>query len=220
MLLQILPMKKGFRILALILAILAMISFAACSEQDNEDLVLEDGLTYVPAEEVTNFVCIRMNTGKKILVELYPETAPITVENFKKLVNMSFYDGLTFHRVIPSFMIQGGCPEGNGFGDPGWSIKGEFSANGVQNNLPHERGVLSMARGNDPDSAGSQFFICHSTVGCSHLDGNYATFGRVISGMDVVDEIAATACAGETPIEPQVMERVYFVKPEVANASK
>lgn len=210
-------MKKGFRILALVLALVALMGFVSCgkeAEKSGDGAVAEDGTKYVPAEEKTNFVCIRMDTGKKIVVELYPNTAPITVENFQKLVEMKFYDGLIFHRIIPGFMIQGGCPEGTGFGDPGWEIKGEFSANGVENNLSHERGVLSMARSNDPDSAGSQFFICHSTAGCAHLDGQYATFGRVVAGMDVVDEIATTRCAGETPLTEQVMEKVYFVKPE------
>ncbi len=208
-------MKKAFRILALILALAALMSFVSCGKtEESSDVVSEDGTTYVPTEETSNFVCIRMDSGKKIVVELYPNTAPITVENFQKLVGMKFYDGLTFHRIIPGFMIQGGCPEGTGMGDPGWEIKGEFSANGVENNLSHERGVLSMARSNDPDSAGSQFFICHSTAGCSHLDGQYATFGRVVVGMNVVDEIATTPCAGETPVEKQVMEQVYFVKPE------
>ena len=208
-------MKKGFRIFAFLLAALTMVSFVSCTkEEETDDVKADDGVTYTATEETTNFVCIRMDTGKKIVVELYPNTAPITVENFQKLVGMKFYDGLIFHRVLPGFMIQGGCPNGDGFGDPGWEIKGEFSANGVENNLSHERGVLSMARSNDPDSAGSQFFICHSTAGCAHLDGQYATFGRVVSGMDVVDEIATTPCAGETPIEKQVMEKVYFVKPE------
>ena len=215
MLLQILPMKKALRILALILALAALMSFVSCAKEETSDgAVAEDGTKYVSAEEKTNFVCIQMDTGKKMVVELYPDTAPITVENFQKLVEMKFYDGLTFHRVIAGFMIQGGCPDGTGGGDPGWEIKGEFSANGVENNLSHERGVLSMARGNDPDSAGSQFFICHSTAGCAHLDGQYAAFGRVVVGMDVVDEIATTRCSGETPIIKQVMEKVYFVKPE------
>ena len=209
-------MKKGFRILALILALAALMSFVSCAkEEPNGEAVADDGKTYVATEETTNYVCIQMDTGKKIVVELYPDVAPITVENFKKLVGMKFYDGLIFHRVIPGFMIQGGCPEGTGMGDPGWEIKGEFSANGVENDLSHARGVLSMARGGHSyDSAGSQFFICHSTAGCAHLDGQYATFGKVIGGMDVVDEIATTTCAGETPVEKQVMEKVYFVTPE------
>ena len=211
-------MKKGFRVAICALALLTLMCAASCQKkQETSFTSLAAGdVTYTPTEEVTNYVCIQMDTGKNILVELYPDTAPITVENFKKLVSQNFYDGLIFHRVIPGFMIQGGCPDGTGMGDPGWEIKGEFAANGVKNDLSHSRGVLSMARGNDPDSAGSQFFICHSTAGCSHLDGQYATFGRVLSGMDVVDEIATTPCSGSTPVERQVMEKVFFVKPDVS----
>ena len=132
---------------------------------------------------------IEMENGKKIKIELYPEIAPISCENFEKLVRQGFYNGLTFHRVIPGFMIQGGCPNGTGTGGPGWSIKGEFAANGVKNDLKHTRGVLSMARSMMPNSAGSQFFIMHQDA--KHLDGQYAAFGKVTSGMDVVDAIAA-----------------------------
>jgi len=135
-------------------------------------------------------VTITMDDGKDIVVELYPDIAPITVENFVKLVKDGFYDGLTFHRIIPGFMIQGGDPDGNGTGGPGWTIKGEFSSNGVKNDLHHARGVISMARAMDPDSAGSQFFIMHADA--AYLDGEYAAFGKVIDGMDEVDRIAAT----------------------------
>ncbi len=148
-----------------------------------------------------------MENGKKIMIELYPEIAPISCENFEKLVKSGFYDGLTFHRVISGFMIQGGCPQGNGTGGPGWHIKGEFSANGVKNDLKHTRGVLSMARAQNPDSAGSQFFIMHEDA--PYLDGQYAAFGRVIEGMDVVDEIAAVDTDfREKPITPQIMKKV------------
>ena len=133
-------------------------------------------------------IVIEMENGGIMKAELYPETAPVTVENFLKLVRDGFYDGLIFHRVIPGFMIQGGCPQGTGTGGPGWHIKGEFAANGVKNDLKHTRGVLSMARAMDPDSAGSQFFIMHADA--PHLDGQYAAFGKVIEGMEVVDEIA------------------------------
>lgn len=122
-------------------------------------------------------------------VELNPSVAPITVENFVKLANKGFYNGLTFHRVIKGFMIQGGCPKGNGTGGPGYSIKGEFYANGINNPIKHVRGVISMARAMDPDSAGSQFFIMHKDA--PHLDGQYAAFGKVISGIEVVDAIAS-----------------------------
>ncbi len=124
-----------------------------------------------------------------IEVELNPSVAPITVENFVKLANKGFYNGLTFHRVIKGFMIQGGCPRGNGTGGPGYSIKGEFYANGINNPLRHTRGVISMARAMDPDSAGSQFFIMHQDA--PHLDGQYAAFGKVTKGIEVVDAIAS-----------------------------
>ena len=133
---------------------------------------------------------ITMENGKEIKLELYPDIAPITVENFEKLVSEKFYDGLVFHRVISGFMIQGGCPDGTGMGGPGYHIKGEFASNGVKNDLKHTRGVISMARSMDPNSAGSQFFIMHQDA--PHLDGNYAAFGRVISGMEIVDILATT----------------------------
>lgn len=132
---------------------------------------------------------ITMENGGEIELELYPETAPITVKNFEDLVEKKFYDGLIFHRVIKGFMIQGGCPEGTGRGGPGYLIKGEFAANGVKNDLKHTRGVISMARSMMPDSAGSQFFIMHADA--PHLDGQYAAFGKVVKGMEVVDEIAS-----------------------------
>ena len=134
-------------------------------------------------------IIITMENGGVIEAELYPEIAPITVKNFEELVEKKFYDGLIFHRVIPGFMIQGGCPDGTGMGGPGYQIKGEFAANGVKNDLKHTRGVLSMARAMHPDSAGSQFFIMHADA--PHLDGQYAAFGKVVSGMDVVDKIAS-----------------------------
>ena len=133
---------------------------------------------------------ITMEDGGIIVVELYPEIAPQSVYNFAYLVREGFYDGLKFHRIISGFMIQGGCPEGTGYGNPGYSIKGEFSANGFENNLIHSRGVLSMARSGAPNSAGSQFFIMHADS--PHLDGAYAAFGKVTDGMDVVDQIAKT----------------------------
>ena len=154
-------------------------------------------------------VVIEMENGKQIEIELYPDIAPISCENFEKLVNQGFYDGLTFHRVIPGFMIQGGCPKGNGTGGPGWQIKGEFASNGVPNPLKHTRGVLSMARSMMPNSAGSQFFIMHEDA--PHLDGQYAAFGKVVSGMDAVDEIAAVPTDyNDKPTTPQVMKRVYI----------
>ena len=133
-------------------------------------------------------VTITMNNGDVMKAELYPEIAPNTVNNFISLIQKGFYNGLTFHRVIPGFMIQGGCPEGTGTGGPGYSIRGEFAQNGFQNDLAHTEGVLSMARAMNPDSAGSQFFIMHKPA--PHLDGAYAAFGKIIEGMDVVDKIA------------------------------
>ncbi len=157
--------------------------------------------------EVYKMITIEMKNGKKIKIELYPDIAPIYCENCEKLVKSGFYDGLTFHRVIPGFMIQGGCPKGNGTGGPGWNIKGEFSSNGVKNDLKHTRGVLSMARSMAPDSAGSQFFIMHDDA--PHLDGQYAAFGKVVEGMEVVDEIAETATDfRDMPLDPQIMEKV------------
>lgn len=152
-------------------------------------------------------VVIEMENGKKIKIELYPEHAPITVANFEKLVKEGFYDGLIFHRVIKGFMIQGGCPEGTGMGGPKERIKGEFLANGVPNNLKHTRGVISMARSQMNDSAGSQFFIMHKDA--PHLDGQYAAFGKVIDGMDAVDEIAeAEVNYMDRPLVDQVMKKV------------
>ncbi len=148
-----------------------------------------------------------MENGKKIKIELYPDIAPITCENFEKLVRSGFYDGLTFHRVISGFMIQGGCPKGDGTGGPGWNIKGEFSSNGVRNDLKHTRGVISMARSSQPDSAGSQFFIMHQDA--PHLDGQYAAFGKVTEGMDVIDEIASVSTDyRDKPRKPQIMKKV------------
>ena len=154
-------------------------------------------------------VVIEMENGKKIKIELYPDIAPISCENFEKLVKQGFYDGLTFHRVIPGFMIQGGCPNGTGTGGPGWQIKGEFAANGVKNDLKHTRGVLSMARSMMPNSAGSQFFIMHEDA--PHLDGEYAAFGKVVEGMDTVDEIASCKTGfADKPVTPQIMKKVYI----------
>lgn len=151
-----------------------------------------------------------MENGKEIKLELYPDKAPITVENFEKLVGEGFYNGLTFHRVISGFMIQGGCPNGTGTGGPGYHIKGEFSANGVPNDIKHERGVISMARAMDPDSAGSQFFIMHKDA--SHLDGQYAAFGKVVEGIETVDEIAAVETDfSDKPKTPVVIKRIYKV---------
>ena len=156
-------------------------------------------------------ITITMQNGKQIKLELYPEAAPITVQNFVDLVKKGFYNGLTFHRVISGFVIQGGCPKGDGTGGPGYHIKGEFSQNGVSNPIRHTRGVISMARAMDPNSAGSQFFIMHADA--PHLDGSYAAFGKVVEGMDVVDEIAAVSVDySDKPTAPQVMERIEYTE--------
>ena len=147
-------------------------------------------------------VTITMDNGDVMKAELYPEVAPNTVNNFISLVKKGFYDGLIFHRVISGFMIQGGCPKGTGTGGPGYCIKGEFKLNGVKNNLSHKRGVVSMARAQSPNSAGSQFFIMHEDG--EFLDGQYAAFGKVLEGMDVVDKIAATKTDGnDRPLTEQ-----------------
>ena len=166
-------------------------------------------------------VTITMENGGVIKAELYPEVAPNTVNNFVDLVNRGFYDGLIFHRVIPGFMIQGGCPEGTGMGGPGYSIKGEFTSNGVENDLKHSRGVLSMARAMHPDSAGSQFFIM--VADAPHLDGQYASFGKVIEGMEVADDIVKSKRdAYDRPYEDQVIKSMSvdtqgesFKEPEI-----
>ncbi len=153
-------------------------------------------------------VIIKMQGGKEIKIELYPDKAPNTVNNFISLINNGFYDGLIFHRVISGFMIQGGDPAGVGTGGPGYSIKGEFAINGFKNNdIKHLRGVISMARAMNPNSAGSQFFIMHQNS--SHLDGQYAAFGKVIEGIEVVDEIASVSTDwNDKPKTPQIMETV------------
>ena len=154
---------------------------------------------------------MEMENGDVMRGELYPEIAPITVENFEKLAGEKFYDGLTFHRVIPGFMIQGGCPRGNGTGGPGYQIKGEFAANGVANDLKHERGVLSMARAMDPDSAGSQFFIM--VADAPHLDGQYAAFGNVTEGMEAADKIVYVKTDWhDCPREKQVIKTITIVE--------
>ncbi|MBS5549149.1 MAG: peptidylprolyl isomerase [Oscillospiraceae bacterium] len=152
-------------------------------------------------------VTIEMEDGGVMKAELYPDVAPNTVNNFISLVQKGYYDGLIFHRVIPGFMIQGGCPDGTGMGGPGYSIKGEFTGNGFQNNLVHDRGVLSMARTMAPDSAGSQFFVMVEKA--PHLDGQYAAFGKVIEGMEVADAIvSAKRDWNDKPRQPQRMKKV------------
>jgi peptidyl-prolyl cis-trans isomerase B (cyclophilin B) len=152
-------------------------------------------------------VTIEMNDGDLIKLELYPEIAPNTVRNFISLINKNFYDNKIFHRVIKGFMIQGGCPDGNGTGGPGYGIKGEFTSNGFENNLKHESGVISMARSGNPDSAGSQFFIMHKNS--THLDTSYAGFGKVIEGFEIVEKIATVSTGfNDVPKKPQVIKNI------------
>ncbi len=155
-------------------------------------------------------VIIEMENGAKIKIELDRTAAPNTVNNFLSLANKGFYNGLIFHRVIPGFMIQGGCPDGTGMGGPGYSIKGEFAANGAKNPIKHKRGVISMARAMNPNSAGSQFFIMHQDA--PHLDGQYAAFGHVVEGMETVDAIAATPTNfSDRPLDPQRIKSITIV---------
>ena len=166
---------------------------------------------YVKSDTVTDLVRITMESGKSVVVKLDAANAPITVANFQKLVAAGFYNGLIFHRVIAGFMVQGGDPTGTGMGGSKQTIKGEFRMNGVPNPISHKRGVISMARTNYPDSASSQFFICHADA--TFLDGQYAAFGEVIEGIETVDEIAAAPTnAQDKPLSPQRIREAYFVR--------
>ena len=170
-------------------------------------LLLSLGVAAFADAEAYPVATIEMANGDVMKLELYPEIAPNTVANFIELANAGFYDGLIFHRVIPGFMIQGGDPKGTGMGGPGYSIAGEFAANGFENNLSHERGVISMARAQHPDSAGSQFFIMHADYPA--LDGQYAAFGRVIEGIEAVDRVAGVETdANDRPTEDQVIKSI------------
>ena len=198
------------RLVLLSLMLLALFLFAGCQENDEDDTAkkekAEDATTYEETDKKP-IVTITMEDGREIMAELYPNIAQNTVNNFIELIENEFYDGVIFHRVIPGFMIQSGDPEGTGMGDPGYSIKGEFENNGVENDLKHEKGVLSMARREDPDSAGSQFFIM--TGEAASLDGNYAAFGKVIDGMDVAEDISEVERdSNDMPKEDQVIEKI------------
>ncbi|WP_313800119.1 peptidylprolyl isomerase [Cytobacillus sp.] len=191
-------------------ALLVLFSLAGCGAQAENGISKDsnNGKSGYPSDVTENpIVTITMENNDEIQLELYPDIAPNTVANFVTLINKGFYDGLIFHRVIPNFMIQGGDPAGNGTGGPDYSIFGEFSANGFENKLKHERGVLSMARSRDPNSAGSQFFIMVSES--SNLDGQYAAFGKVIEGMEVVDSIVSVERNGaDLPLKEQKMKTV------------
>lgn len=210
-------MKSANKFLLIIASLLLIFSLSGCGKQsadkstnkkttDKETATTTD--TNYPSDVKENpIVTITMENGKKIVIELYPKIAPNTVANFVSLVQKGFYNGLTFHRVIPGFMIQGGDPNGNGSGGPGYTIKGEFSSNGFQNDLKHTRGVISMARAQDPNSGGSQFFIM--VADAPSLDGGYAAFGKVQEGMDVVDEIVSVKRDGnDKPLKDQTMKTV------------
>ncbi|MEG0472756.1 MAG: peptidylprolyl isomerase [Solibacillus sp.] len=191
--------KKGI----LILSLMAMLfTLSACGDKEEK----KDPMDYSANVKENPIVTITMANDEKIVVELEPKVAPNTVANFISLVEKGFYDGLIFHRVIPGFMIQGGDPQGNGTGGPDYGIAGEFTSNDFENNLVHERGVISMARSQSPDSAGSQFFIM--TENSPHLDGQYAAFGKVIEGIETVDNIVNVETAGEKPVQDQQMKKV------------
>lgn len=197
-------MKKKILIISCMFLILILGGCGSTKEGKIEDISFKE------TKEVTNYIKIEMNSGSIMLLELYPDIAPITVANFQKLVSEKFYDGLTFHRIVKDFMIQGGDPNGTGTGGSKDKIKGEFKSNGVENNLSHDRGVISMARNRSSyDSASSQFFICHASV--PSLDGNYAAFGKLIAGYDTLDEIANTKVNGETPINPPKIKTIRFI---------
>lgn len=175
-----------------------------------------EGYTFIETEEVTNRVKIQMANGDVMLIVLSNSQTPITIANFQKLVSEKFYDGLIFHRVIKDFMIQGGDPSGTGMGGSEETIKGEFTSNGVKNDLAHTRGVISMARANDPNSASSQFFIVHADY--PSLDGSYAAFGKVFAGLDVVDTIASVETdSNDFPITEQKIKSIRFIKIEKDN---
>lgn len=210
---EVLLIMKNKGLLLWMISLLLITVLAACQldtsdeEQDKKEAANSDEAESSKPEPTgkTPIVTLTMENGEEIIIELYPDIAPNTVNNFISLVEDGFYDGLIFHRVIPGFMIQGGDPEGTGIGGPGYAIKGEFSSNGFENDLLHERGVLSMARSQEPDSAGSQFFIM--TDDSSHLDGDYAGFGKVVEGMETVDEIVAVdRDKQDKPEEDQVIQ--------------
>lgn len=198
-------MKHITKILLPILLALTALCCLSCQKDDTDEILEEYGETIM--------VQIEMENGGIIKLELYPDIAPITCANFVKLAKDGFYDGLIFHRVIKDFMIQGGDPTGTGMGGSDENIKGEFSVNGVENNLSHERGVISMARSRSYDSASSQFFICHADA--KYLDGQYAAFGKVTEGMDVVDEIAEVKTDyNDRPIIDMVIKTITVIEEE------
>ena len=216
-------MKK--KIVGILFMLLAVLTITACKKEEKEseekivkEEILEgivDGYKFTVTDEVTDRVRIQMNNGDIMLIVLSNSQTPITIQNFKNHVQKGTYNGLIFHRVIENFMIQGGDPTGTGFGDDSIpNIKGEFTSNGVKNDLSHTRGVISMARSNDPNSASTQFFIVHKDS--PHLDGSYAAFGRLFAGFDTLDKIASTKTSSERPIQEQKIKSIKFVTVEKA----
>ncbi len=207
-------MKKYISLFLAAVLMLSVFSFAGCSsDKTDENNKNDESVSDASTDSAYPVATITVKDFGVMKVELYYDKAPNTVLNFISLANKGFYDGLTFHRIYKGFMIQGGCPDGTGGGDPGYSIKGEFSGNGVENDLAHTRGVISMARSGHPDSAGSQFFIMHEDA--PHLDGQYAAFGKVIEGLDVLDKIADAEVTlnmsnGEmsTPVEKVIINSI------------
>ncbi len=217
--------RRIFGILLIMILLLTITSCGKKEEKESEDKIVKeeilegivDDYKFTVTDEVTDRVRIQMENGDVILIVLSNSDTPVTIDNFKKLVSENFYDGLIFHRVVSDFMIQGGDPTGTGYGDDNQeTIKGEFSSNGVKNTLSHTRGVISMARSNDPNSASSQFFIVHKDK--TYLDGNYASFGKVFAGMDVVDKIAAVKTdSNDRPLKEQKIKSIKFVTVEKTN---
>lgn len=199
-------MKKKIFIISLVFICLL---FSGCQSKDNTSGVI-DNISYNETEDITNYVKIELNNGKIMLLELYPDIAPITVANFQKLVSEHFYDKLVFHRIVDGFMIQGGYLTDKGKEKRASTIKGEFILNGFTNTLKHTKGVISMARSNDYDSASSQFFICLDDT--PHLDGSYASFGKLIAGFNVLEELGKTKVNGEEPIKKPVIKSIRFIK--------
>ncbi len=217
-------MNKIFIRLMTILSVLLLLTLTGCGSNSQNSDTVDETETEVSESDNSSAsgdesakeqnkinVVMEVNGGQKVEMELYPDVAPKTVDNFVNLVNSGFYNGLTFHRVIKDFMIQGGDPTGTGTGGSDQTIEGEFASNGFENDLKHERGVISMARTSDPNSATSQFFIM--TEDTPSLDGDYAAFGRVTSGMDQIDKIEAVETdANDKPVENQVIEKIYVVE--------
>lgn len=201
---------KNKKWLFITLSLVLVLLVAGCSKSGGTKSQADEGTTTDPSLIIEGqknpIVTIEMANGKKIKMELYPKVAPNTVNNFISLVESGFYNGVIFHRIVPDFVIQGGDPTGTGAYGPGYTIKGEFSSNGVTNPVKHTRGIVSMARTMEPDTAGSQFFIVLADA--NNLDGEYAAFGKVISGMDEVDRIAAVETREEKPVEAQRMKEV------------